>query len=55
MKKTELLTQILENHNRIARIEVHGEGAILVAETLLDLRRLLSRLQAEAIEEETSN
>jgi hypothetical protein len=55
MKKADLLQRILENHNRVAQIEVHGEGAILAAETILDLRRLLKQLQNEIVEEETSN
>lgn len=52
MTKTDLLQRIMENHNRIAQIEVHGDGAILVADTLRDLRYLLKQLQNEAIEEE---
>ena len=54
MKKTELLQRIVENHNRIAQIEVHSDGAILMGDTLKDLRLLLKQLQSEPIEEETS-
>ena len=52
MTKTELMQRIADNHNRIATIEVHGDGAILVADTLRDLRNLCKQLQSESIEEE---
>lgn len=55
MTRIDLLQRITDNHNRIAQIEVHGDGAILVAETLIDMRRLLKQLQTEPITEETSN
>lgn len=54
MTKTELMTRIADNHNRIASIEVHGESACLVADTLRDLRNLMQRLQQETIEENSS-
>lgn len=53
MTKTELLNCIVENHNRIANIEVHGENTLLVADTLRDLRYLVKRLQQETIEDES--
>ena len=52
MTRTELIKRIMDNHNRIATIQVHGEGAILVAATLRDLRHLFNQLQTESIEEE---
>ena len=52
MTKMDLLQKIMENHNRIAQIEVHGEGAILVADTLRDLRNIFRYLQNEDLEEE---
>lgn len=55
MTKTELINRIIENHNRIATIEVRGDNAILIAETLIDLRHLLKQLQKEPIEEEKQN
>ena len=55
MTKSDLIQRIMENHNRVAQVEVHGDGAILVAETLIDLRRLLKQLQNESIEEGTLN
>lgn len=51
MTKLELFNRIVDNHNRIANIEVHGESAILVADTLKDLRNLLQILQTESIQE----
>ena len=55
MKKTELVTQLLDNHNRLTQIEVHGDGTLLMAETLISLRRILNKLKTEEIEEESSN
>lgn len=55
MTKTDLLQRIIDNHNRIAQIEVRGENAILVADTLRDLRYLLNQLKTENIEEEVQN
>lgn len=51
MTKLELLNRIVDNHNRIANVEVHGESAILVADTLRDLRNLIKILQTESTEE----
>lgn len=50
MTKIDLLQRIIDNHNRIAQIEVRGENAILVADTLRDLRSLLNQLKIENIE-----
>ena len=52
MTRTELIQRIVENHNRIVKVEVSGENTILVAETLIDLRNLVKQLQNEPIEEE---
>ena len=52
MTKTDLIQRIVDNHNRIAQIEVRGENAILVADTLRDLRNLFTQLQKEVIVEE---
>ena len=51
MTKTDLLQRIVDNHNRIAQMEVHGDNTILVAETLIDLRHLVKQLQNETIED----
>lgn len=52
MTKTDLFQRIIDNHNRIAQIEVRGENAILVADTLRDLRNLFTQLQKDTITEE---
>jgi len=48
MTHTELIQRIAETHNRIASVKVSGDDTILIADTLRDLRALVSELQAEA-------
>ena len=55
MTKQDLLQRIIDNHNRIAQMEVRGDNTILVADTLRDLRYLLRQLQNENIEEEVQD
>lgn len=55
MLKTELLQRIIDNHNRVASMEVRGDNALLVADTLRDLRNLVKQLQNESVEEQTVN
>jgi hypothetical protein len=55
MTKADLLQRIIDNHNRIAQMEVRGDNTILVAETLIDLRHLLKQLQNESVKEEIQN
>lgn len=55
MTKQDLLQRIIDNHNRIAQMEVRGDNTIIVAETLIDLRHLLKQLQNETVEEEFQN
>lgn len=50
MTKIELMNRIVENHNRISKMLVSGDNAILVGDTLKDLRILLQQLQTEGIE-----
>lgn len=52
MIKQDLISRLVENHNRIASIEVRGDNAILVADTLRDLRNLVKKLQSESIQNE---
>ena len=52
MTKMELIKRIVDNHNRIASIQVSGDNAIFVADTLKDMRYLFNQLQTESIEEE---
>jgi hypothetical protein len=51
MTKAELMNRIVENHNRIAKMLVSADNAILVGDTIKDLRLLLQQLQSESIEE----
>ena len=50
MTKMELINRIVENHNRIAKMVVSGDNAILVGDTLKDLRQLFQQLQIEDID-----
>ncbi len=52
MTKVELLNRIVENHNRIANVEVRGDNTLLISDTLRDLRYLIKQLQSEPVEEE---
>ena len=41
MTQLELIQRIADNHNRIAQIKVSGDDAILVGDTLKDMRALV--------------
>ena len=45
MTKLEIMNHIIEDHNRILSVSVSGESAILIADTIRDLRNLVSVLQ----------
>lgn len=47
MTKLEIAQRIVNNHNRIAQIVVSGDSAILLGDTLKDMRMLLKDLQAD--------
>ena len=47
MTKTEIVNRIVENHNRIIRVSVSGEDAILIADTIRDMRDILAQLQRD--------
>lgn len=49
MTHLELIQRIADNHNRIAQIKVSGDDAILVGDTLKDMRALVQQLQSEEI------
>lgn len=55
MTKIEIVQRIAGNHNRLANIMVSGDNAIMMGETLRDLRALVQELQqdveAELVEE----
>lgn len=43
----EILQRVAENHNRIAKVYVSGDNAILVGDTIRDLRALAQELQSQ--------
>lgn len=47
MTTLEILQRIVTNHNRIAQILVSGDNAILIGDTIKDLRLLAQELQAD--------
>ena len=47
MTTLELMQRIAENHNRIAQIVVSGDNAILVGDTIRDLRLIVKELQEQ--------
>ena len=47
MTKLEILQRIVNNHNRIAQIMVSGDSAILVGETMKDMRQLVQQIQED--------
>lgn len=57
MTKLEIAQRVANNHNRLANILVSGDSAILMGETLKDLRLLVQELQKDISEEklETCN
>lgn len=44
MNAIDILQRIIDNHNRLIQIPVSGDGAILMANTILDLRNLAEQL-----------
>lgn len=57
MTKLEIAQRVANNHNRLANVLVSGDSAILMGETLKDLRLLVQELQKDISEEklETRN
>lgn len=47
MTKLEIVQRIAGNHNRLANIMVSGDNAIMMGETLRDLRALVQELQQD--------
>ena len=45
MNKMEILQHIINSHNRLAGVMVSGDSAIMMGETLKELRFLASELQ----------
>lgn len=47
MTKNDILQRIVLSHNRLSQIMVNGEGAILMGDSLRDLRILVKDLQED--------
>lgn len=47
MEKLEILQHIVSSHNRLAGIMVSGDNAIMMAETLKELRFLAGEVQKD--------
>jgi len=55
MTKQEIIQCVVNNHNRLAHITVSGDSAILMGDTLKDLRALVQQLQVDLEAEEAAN
>lgn len=53
MEKLEILQHIVGVHNRLAGIMVSGDNAIMMGDTLKELRFLAGEIQKDAEAEET--
>lgn len=47
MDKTEILQHIINSHNRLVKVMVSGDNAIMVADTLREMRMLAQDLQSD--------
>lgn len=47
MTTLEILQRIVTNHNRIAQVLVSGDNAVLIGDTIKDLRLLGQELQVD--------
>lgn len=47
MTKLEILQCVANNHNRLAQIMVNGDNAILMGDTLKELRLLVQEIQKD--------
>lgn len=45
MKTADILQQIVDVHNRIIQIPVSGEGTLMMADAIMELRRLAQALK----------
>lgn len=52
MTKLEILQCVANNHNRLSQILVNGDSAILMGDTLKELRMLVQELQKDVEVEE---
>ncbi|NBK77277.1 hypothetical protein D5272_01345 [bacterium D16-76] len=54
MTKLEIVQVIANNHNRLSQIMVNGDNAILMGETIKEMRALVRELQEDIENEEES-
>ena len=47
MTTLEILQKVAENHNRIMQVSASGDNAILIGDTIRDLRDLIQQLRAD--------
>lgn len=52
MTKQEIIQCVASSHNRLAHVTVSGDSAILMGDTLKELRALVQQLQADVEAEE---
>lgn len=52
MTKLEIVQVIANNHNRLSQIMVNGDNAILMGETIKEMRALVRELQEDIENEE---
>lgn len=52
MTTLELMQRVIENHNRVAQVVVSGDNAILIGDTLRDLRQIVNELQEQSQREQ---
>lgn len=48
MKTIDVMQRLAQIHNRIMQVSVSGESAILIADTIVDIRSLLRDLENDA-------
>ncbi len=53
MTKIEIVQCLANNHNRLSQIMVNGDNAILMGETIKELRLLIQELQKDIENEES--
>lgn len=47
MTTLEIIKRVAENHNRIAQVLVSGDSAVLIGDSIKDMRLLIQQLQAD--------
>ena len=55
MKTYDLMQRLAQIHNQLMNVSVSGENAILLGNTILNIRSLLQDIENEAKKESTEN